>query len=320
LSRAEVPVISIAIGPKTDADRAKLDRGLQHLMAEDRTFRVRAPRSDGDVVLEATGELHLEIILDRLRREFDVEASVGRPQILYKETLTQSADGEAKYFTHGDGRAHYGHVKLHLYPGAAETGYKFENRITGDSIPPMFIEFVEAGLAEARLGGVTTGYPVDDLRVELYDGSYHDVDSSGEAFAIAASMAFQDGAKKASPRLIEPVMHVTVTVPEEFLVEVVGNLSQRRGHIESREDHGGTWIVHARAPMSGMWGYATDLRARTRGRATYTMHFARYERVPDSPDILDDDRGSFVGVPRTPKPTDRDSRVALPEPDDGIEP
>jgi elongation factor G len=162
---------------------------------------------------------------------------------------------------------------------------------------------------------------VDDLRVELYDGSYHDVDSSDLAFKAAASMAFIDAARKGKPMLLEPVMRVTVTVPGEFLGEVIGNLSQRRGHIESQEDHGGTWMVHARAPMSAMWGYATDLRARTRGRATYTMHFDRYERVPDSPDRLDDDRGSFVVAPRTPAPTGRHFGVALPEPDDdGVEP
>jgi len=315
-SSTEIPVISLAIGPKTGADRAKLARGLQQLMRDDPTFRVRASDSTGEVVIEATGELHLEIIVDRLAREFDVEACVSRPRILYKETLTQPADGEWKYFTQSGGRSHYGHVKIRLYPAPPGTGYSFEDRTIANSIPQKFITSIEGGLDEGRGRGVINGYPMDDLRVELYDGSYHDVDSSELAFKTAASMAFSDAARKGEPVLLEPVMRVTVTVPEEFLGDVTGNLSQRRGRIESQEDRGGTRIVHARAPMSAMWGYATDLRHRTRGRATYTMHFARYERVPDSPDLLDDDRGSFVGAPRTPVPKDRDSAVALPEPDE----
>lgn len=306
-----VPVISIAIDPKTEADRTNLDRGLQHLRAEDPTLQVRTT-SNGKVVVEATGEHHLEIVIDRLKREFHVEALVGRPRILYKEALTEPADGESKYVAQG----HYGHVKVHLFPAPPGAGYTFENRILSNSIPERFLKSIEEGLDESRGHGVINGYPVDDVRVELYDGSYHDADSTEQAFKTAAAMAFTDAARKSKPVLLEPVMRVIVTVPQEFLGEVIGNLSQRRSQIESQDVRGGTTIVHACAPMSAMWGYATDLRGRTRGRATHTMHFDRYERAPDNPDLPDDDRGSFVGAPRRPAPTGKDFRVALPEPDD----
>jgi elongation factor G len=257
------PVISLAIEPKTKADQEKLGAGMQKLMAEDPTFRVKTDPATGEVVISGMGELHLEIIVDRLKREFGVEASVGRPQVAYKETLTR-------------------HAKIHVYPGDPGSGYVFENEITGGVIPKEYIKPVEEGIREALTRGVLAGYPVDDVKVELYDGSYHEVDSSEMAFKIAGSMAFQDAAKKAKPVLLEPVMRVEVVVPKEHLGDVMGNLSSRRGQIQSQEDRGGTQIIQARVPLSEMFGYATDLRSRTQGRATYSMHFDRYEPAPQN--------------------------------------
>ena len=276
------PVISLSIEPKTKADQEKLGVGLGKLMAEDPTFRVKTDQQTGEVVISGMGELHLEIIVDRLKREFNVEASVGRPQVAYKETLTRSADGEMKYAKQTGGRGQYGHAKIHLYPGQPGTGYVFENKITGGSIPKEFIKPIDEGIKEALTRGVLAGYPVDDVRIELYDGSYHDVDSSEMAFKIAGSMAFQDAAKKAKPVLLEPVMRVEVVVPKEHLGVVMGDLSSRRGHIQSQEDRGGTQIINARVPLSEMFGYATDLRSSTQGRATYSMHFDRYEQAPSN--------------------------------------
>jgi elongation factor G len=275
------PVISLAIEPKTKADQEKLGQGLGKLMAEDPTFRVKTDIQTGEVVIAGMGELHLEIIVDRLKREFNVEASVGRPQVAYKETLTRPADGEMKYAKQTGGRGQYGHAKIHLYPGQPGSGYVFENKISGGSIPKEFIKPIDEGIKEALTRGVLAGYPVDDVRIELYDGSYHDVDSSEMAFKIAGSMAFQDAAKKAKPVLLEPVMRVEVVVPKEHMGDVMGNLSSRRGQIQSQEDRGGTQIINARVPLSEMFGYATDLRSRTQGRATYSMHFDRYEPAPN---------------------------------------
>jgi len=275
------PVISLAIEPKTKADQEKLGQGLGKLMAEDPTFRVKTDQATGEVVIAGMGELHLEIIVDRLKREFNVEASVGRPQVAYKETLTRPADGEMKYAKQTGGRGQYGHVKIHLFPGEPGTGYVFENEVTQGAIPKEFIKPIDEGIKEALTRGVLAGYPVDDVRIELYDGSYHDVDSSEMAFKIAGSMAFQDAAKRARPVLLEPVMRVEVVVPKEHMGDVMGNLSSRRGHIQSQEDRGGTQIINARVPLSEMFGYATDLRSRTQGRATYSMHFDRYEQAPN---------------------------------------
>jgi elongation factor G len=228
------------------------------------------------------GELHLEIIVDRLKREFNVEASVGKPQVAYKETLTRKADGEGRYIRQTGGRGQYGHAKIHLYPGEPGTGYVFENETTGGSIPKEFIKPIDEGIKEALTRGVLAGYPVDDVKIELYDGSYHDVDSSEMAFKIAGSMAFQDAAKRAKPVLLEPVMRVEVVVPKDYMGDVMGNLASRRGQIQSQEDRGGTQIIAARVPLSEMFGYATDLRSRTQGRATYSMHFDRYEPAPQN--------------------------------------
>ena len=274
------PVISLAIEPRTKSDQEKLGIGLAKLMGEDPTFRVRTDEQTGQVVIAGMGELHLEIIVDRLKREFSVEASVGKPQVAYKETLTRPADGEMKYAKQTGGRGQYGHVKIHLYPGEPGTGYIFENEVTQGSIPKEFIKPVDEGIKEALTRGVIAGYPIDDVRIELYDGSFHDVDSSEMAFKIAGSMAFQDAAKKAKPVLLEPVMKVEVVVPKDYMGDVMGDLASRRGKIRSQEDRGGTQIINARVALSEMFGYATDLRSRTQGRATYSMHFERYEQAP----------------------------------------
>ncbi len=276
------PVISLAIEPKTKADQEKLGVGLQKLMAEDPTFRVNTDQQTGQVIIAGMGELHLEIIVDRLKREFNVEASVGKPQVAYKETLTRPADGEGRYVKQTGGRGQYGHAKIHLYPGEPGTGYIFENEVVGGSIPKEFIKPIDEGIKEALTRGVLAGYPVDDVKIELYDGSYHDVDSSEMAFKIAGSMAFQDAAKRAKPVLLEPVMRVEVVVPKEYMGDVMGNLASRRGQIQSQEDRGGTQIIAARVPLSEMFGYATDLRSRTQGRATFSMHFDRYEPAPQN--------------------------------------
>ena len=276
------PVISLAIEPKTKSDQEKLGVGLQKLMAEDPTFRVKTDEQTLQVVIAGMGELHLEIIVDRLKREFGVEASVGKPQVAYKETLTRAADGEMKYAKQTGGRGQYGHAKIHLFPGEPGTGYIFENEVTQGSIPKEFIKPIDQGIKEALTRGILAGYPIDDVRIVLYDGSYHDVDSSEMAFKIAGSMAFQDAAKKAKPVLLEPVMRVEVVVPKDYMGDVMGDLASRRGRIQSQEDRGGTQIINARVPLSEMFGYATDLRSRTQGRATYSMHFDRYEQAPQN--------------------------------------
>src|SRR5438093_1576066 len=275
------PVISLAIEPKTKVDQEKLGIGLGKLMAEDPTFRVKTDEQTGQVVIAGMGELHLEIIVDRLKREFNVEASVGRPQVAYKETLTRPAEGEGRYIKPTGGRGQYGHAQIHLSPGEPGSGYVFENHIVGGAIPREYIKPIDEGIKEALTRGVLAGYPVDDVKIELYDGSYHDVDSSEMAFKIAGSMAFQDAAKKAKPVLLEPVMRVGVVVAKEHMGDVMGNLSSRRGQIQSQEDRGGTQLIYARVPLSEMFGYATDLRSRTQGRATYSMHFDRYEQAPN---------------------------------------
>ncbi len=274
------PVISLAIEPKTKADQEKLSQGMAKLMAEDPTFRVRTDEQTGQVVIAGMGELHLEIIVDRLKREFGVEASVGKPQVAYKETLTAPAEGDGRFVRQTGGRGQYGHAKIRLVPLPPGTGYQFENEIVGGSIPREYIKPIDEGIREAMTRGVLAGYPIDDVRIELYDGSYHEVDSSEIAFKIAGSYAFQDAAKKARPVLLEPMMRMEVVVPKDYLGDVMGDLASRRGKIQSQEDRGGTQIISARVPLSEMFGYATDLRSRTQGRATYSMHFDRYEQAP----------------------------------------
>jgi elongation factor G len=276
------PVISLAIEPKTKADQEKLGLGLGKLMAEDPTFRVKTDTETGQVVIAGMGELHLEIIVDRLKREFNVEASVGAPQVAYKETITKAAEGEGRYIKQTGGRGQYGHAKIRLIPRKPGEGYVFENEIIGGSIPKEYIKPIDQGIREAMTTGVLAGYPMDDVKVELYDGSYHDVDSSEMAFKIAGSMAFKDAAKKAHPTLLEPVMRVEVVVPEEYMGDVIGDVTSRRGHIQSMEVRGGSQVINTRVPLSEMFGYATDLRSKTQGRGSYSMHFDRYEPPPPS--------------------------------------
>src|SRR5712671_3404461 len=275
-------LLSIAVTPKTAGDAQRLAHALQQLTAEDPALHVQPGEQTGQVIIGGMGELHLEIVVDRLKREFSVEGTLGKPQVAYKETLTRPADGEMKYAKQTGGRGQYGHVKIHLYPGEPGSGYIFENETTGGSIPKEFIKPIDEGIKEALTRGILAGFPIDDVRIELYDGSYHDVDSSEMAFKIAGSMAFQDAAKRAKPVLLEPIMRVEVVVPKEHMGDVMGNLSSRRGQIQSQEDRGGTQIIQARVPLSEMFGYATDLRSRTQGRATYSMHFDRYEQAPQN--------------------------------------
>jgi elongation factor G len=276
------PVISLAIEPKTKSDQEKLGLGLAKLMAEDPTFRVKTDPETGQVVIAGMGELHLEIIVDRLKREFSVEASVGAPQVAYKETVTRAAEGEGRYVKQTGGRGQYGHAKIRIAPRKPGEGYLFENNIVGGSIPKEFIKPIDQGIREAMTTGVLAGYPIDDILIDLYDGSFHDVDSSEMAFKIAGSMAFKDAAKKAHPVLLEPVMRVEVTVPEEYMGDVIGDITSRRGHLQSVEARGGTQIINSRVPLATMFGYATDLRSRTQGRGAYSMHFDRYEPAPAS--------------------------------------
>ena len=306
-------LLSLAIRPKSQADQERLARGVATLLAEDPTMSVNTDAATGEVVIAGMGELQLEIIVDRLKREFNVEAVVSRPQVAYKETLTRPADGEGRLARQSAGRGQYAHAKVHLYPGEPGSGYVFENAIIGGAIPPEFIRPIDEGITEALAGGVLAGYPVDDVRIVLYDGSYHDVDSSESTFKIAGSMAFHDAAKKAKPVLLEPVMRVEVVAPTECMGDVIANLSSRRGQIQSQEDCDGMQRVEARVPLSQMFGYASDLRSRTRGRGTFAMQFARYQPC-DPAENQDTGDDSMVGAPRKPKPTLRDSSVALPEP------
>jgi elongation factor G len=249
----------------------------------------------------------------RLKRELNVEASVGRPQVAYKETLSRPADGEMKYVAQTGGRGQYADAKIHLHPGEPGSGYVFENEIVDGAIPKEFINPINERIREALTRGVLAGYPVDDVRIVLYDGSYHDGDSSERAFKIAGSMAFEDAAKKAKPVLLEPLMRIGVSVPHEHRGDVMGNLASRRGHIESHEDREGIQIITALVPLAEMFGNASDLRSRTCGRGTFAMQFAFYQPC-DRPEDKDYGSDSMVGVPRKPMPTRRDSNVALPEP------
>jgi elongation factor G len=303
--------LSLAIEPKTDADRLRLGQGLRMLEAEDPTLCVVSEPEAGPVVIGAMGELQLEIVIDRLKREFNVEASVGRPRVAYREALTRQADGEMKYTMHFGGRGEYSHVKIHLSPGEPGSGYIFEDQIVAGAIPKAFITAVDEGIRESLTHGVLAGYPVDDVHVELYDGSYHDVDSSEAAFKVAAAMALRDAARKAEPVLLEPVMRVEVAVPSDYVDDITENLSSRRGQIQSQEHRGGAQVISARVPLSEMFGYGTDLRSRTYGQASFSMHFDGYEPLPDDPRGPDD---PMVRSPLRPVRPSRSSAAAAPEP------
>jgi elongation factor G len=274
------PVVAVAIEPKTKADSDKLGLSLNKLSQEDPTFRVRIDEETGQTLIAGMGELHLEILIDRLAREFHVAANVSRPQVAYKESIRRVMAGEGKFVRQSGGRGQYGHVKLRLEPLKRGEGFVFEDAIVGGVVPREYISAVETGIVEAMQHGILAGYPVVDMKATLYDGSYHEVDSSELAFKIAASMAFKEAAKKAEPVVLEPIMNVEVVVPEEYMGDVIGDLNARRGKIRGMEDRAGAKVVLAYVPLAAMFGYATDLRSRTQGRATFTMQFAFYDEVP----------------------------------------
>ena len=276
------PVIDLAIEPRTKADQDKLSSALQKLSEEDPTFRVHTDEETGQTIISGMGELHLEILVDRMLREFKVEANIGKPQVAYRETIRRAVEVEGKFIRQSGGRGQYGHVKVIVEPNDKGGGFVFDNRIVGGKIPREYIPAVENGVREAMENGVLAGYPMVDVKVSLIDGSYHDVDSSEMAFKIAGSMAFKDAAKKAHPVLLEPMMRVEVTVPEEYMGDVIGDITSRRGHLQGVEARGGTQIINSRVPLATMFGYATDLRSRTQGRGAYSMHFDRYEPAPAS--------------------------------------
>lgn len=277
------PVIHVAVEPKTKAGQEKMGMALQKLAEEDPTFKTYTDEETGQTIIAGMGELHLEIIVDRMLREFKVEANVGKPQVAYKETITQAVEVECKYSRQSGGRGQYGHVKIRVIPQEPGKGYEFANQVVGGTIPKEYIPAVDAGIQGAMQAGVLGGYEVVDVRVELYDGSYHDVDSSEMAFKIAGSMAFKDGMKKGKAVLLEPYMKVEVTTPEDYMGDVIGDLNSRRGKIEGMEARSnGMQVINSYVPLSEMFGYATDLRSKTQGRATYSMHFDHYEAVPAS--------------------------------------
>jgi elongation factor G len=276
------PVIELAIEPKTKAGQQKLDEALQKLAEEDPTFRAHTNSETGQTIIAGMGELHLDIIVDRLLREYKVEANVGAPQVAYREALTKAVDIESKYAKQSGGRGQYGHCKVRFEPMDAngDNLYQFDSEVVGGAIPKEFIQPISEGIEEAMKAGTLGGYPVVGVHATVYDGSYHEVDSSEMAFHIAGSMAFKDAMAKGSPVLLEPIMKVEVTMPEEYMGDVIGDVNSRRGRVEGMDDLGGGKIVRAYVPLAEMFGYATDLRSRTQGRGNYSMFFEKYEPVP----------------------------------------
>jgi elongation factor G len=276
------PVISVAIEPKTKAEQDKLSDCLVKLLQEDPTFQVRVDKDTNQTVISGMGELHLEVLVDRMRREFSLDVDVSKPQVAFKETITKTVEHENKYVKQSGGRGQYGHVVIKVEPREAGTGFEFVNKIVGGAIPREFIPAVQKGVVESMARGIQCGYPAVDISVTLLDGSYHDVDSSEMAFKICASMAFQEACKKGGPQVLEPVMDVEVVTPEEFMGDVIGKLNSKRGKIKDLEDRAGAKVIRAEVPLSGMFGYSTDLRSGTQGRASYSMEFAKYDAVPAS--------------------------------------
>jgi elongation factor G len=276
------PVISVAVEPKTKGDQEKMGIALSKLAQEDPSFRVSSDEESGQTIISGMGELHLDIIVDRMKREFKVEANVGAPQVAYRETIRASVEQEGKFVRQSGGRGQFGHVYLKIEPQEAGTGYEFVNEIVGGVVPREYIPAVDKGVQEAMNNGVIAGYPVVDVKVTLYDGSYHDVDSNEMAFKIAGSMCFKEGVKKAKPVLLEPMMKVEVTTPEEYMGDVMGDLNSRRGIVQGMDDTPAGRQIKAEVPLSEMFGYATDLRSATQGRANYSMEFAKYAEVPAS--------------------------------------
>ena len=276
------PVISVAIEPKTKADQDKMGIALQKLAEEDPSFRVKSDTETGQTIISGMGELHLDIIVDRMMREFKVEANIGKPQVAYRETIRGSADQESLFKRQSGGKGQYGHVKVRISPAGENEGFVFENKIAGGAIPREYIEPARKGMEEALEGGILAGFPMIDVKVELYDGSYHEVDSSEMAFKIAGSMAMKEGTRKAQPCILEPMMKVEIEIPDEFTGTIIGDISRRRGRVEGQEPQGNTGnvIVRALVPLANMFGYATDLRSNTQGRGTFSMEFHNYEQVP----------------------------------------
>jgi len=274
------PVIAVAVEPKTKSDQEKMGVALGKLAQEDPTFKVNTDPDSGQTIIAGMGELHLEILVDRMMREFNVQANVGKPQVAYRETIRKQAQAEGKYIRQTGGSGQYGHVRIRLEPNEPGKGYEFINDVVGGVIPKEFIKPVDQGIKEAMEGGVLAGYEMVDVKATLYDGSYHDVDSNEMAFKIAGSMAFKEAARKASPVLLEPVMSVEVVVPEEYMGTIIGDLSSRRGRIEGIEHRAGSQVIKAMVPLAEMFGYATNMRSSTQGRATFSMHFSRYEEAP----------------------------------------
>ena len=276
------PVISVAIEPKTKADQEKMGIALQKLAEEDPSFQVKTDQETGQTIISGMGELHLDIIVDRLLREFHVDANVGKPQVAYRETIRGNADQESKFQRQSGGKGQYGHVKIRISPAEENAGFVFENKIVGGAIPKEYIEPARKCMEEALEGGILAGFPMIDVKVELYDGSYHEVDSSEMAFKIAGSMAIKDGVKKAQPCVLEPMMKVEIEIPDEYTGNIIGDISKRRGRVEGQEPQGNTGnvIVRATVPLANMFGYATDLRSNTQGRGTFSMEFKSYEQVP----------------------------------------
>ncbi|MEA2079741.1 MAG: elongation factor G, partial [Pseudomonadota bacterium] len=276
------PVISVAVEPKTKADQEKMGIALQKLAKEDPSFRVHTDEESGQTIISGMGELHLDIIVDRMKREFAVEANVGAPQVAYRETIRKAVEQEGKFVRQSGGRGQYGHVWLKLEPQEPGAGFEFENAIVGGVVPREYISAVGKGAQEQMENGVLGGYPMVDIKVTLYDGSYHDVDSSEMAFKIAGSMGFRKGALAGGAVLLEPVMNVEVVTPEENMGDVMGDLNRRRGQVQGMEDSAAGKIIRAEVPLAEMFGYATDLRSATQGRATYSMEFAKYAEAPNS--------------------------------------
>ncbi len=276
------PVISVAIEPKTKADQDKMGVALQKLAEEDPSFRVKSDTETGQTIISGMGELHLDIIVDRMLREFKVEANIGKPQVAYRETIRGTADQDSKFIRQSGGKGQYGHVKVRISPAEENAGFVFENKIVGGAIPREYIEPARKGMEEALEGGILAGFPMIDVKVELYDGSYHEVDSSEMAFKIAGSMAIKEGCRKAQPCILEPMMKVEIEIPDEFTGTIIGDISRRRGRVEGQEPVGNTGnvIVRAIVPLANMFGYATDLRSNTQGRGTFSMEFNHYEQVP----------------------------------------
>jgi elongation factor G len=276
------PVIELAVEPKTKADQDKMSIALQRLAEEDPTFRVSTDEESAQTRIAGMGELHLEVIVDRMLREFKVQANVGRPQVSYREAIRKEAKGEGRFVRQTGGKGQYGHAVITLEPLERGTGVEFESKIVGGAVPREFWRAIEQGIREALIGGIVAGYPVIDLKATLIDGSFHEVDSSEMSFKIAGSMAAKDGVARADPAILEPVMKVDVTTPEDFMGDVIGNLNAKRGHIEGIDEHGSSRVVRALVPLAEMFGYATELRSMTQGRATYSMEFSRYAEVPNS--------------------------------------